>query len=177
MTSTTATDVVPITPDHVEGYHRALDKVASERKYLALLEAFPLPQTRDFVLSLIEKGDPMFVALADGDVVGWCDIRRLPFPAHADRGTLGIGIVSEYRGHGLGYRLIDAALKQAFRAGFARVELDVRIDNLPAVRLYEKFGFVRGCHSRCGFRGRRIHDAIAMAIVSRPCRCRHGAPA
>jgi hypothetical protein len=63
MISTTAIDVVPIAPEHVEGYHRALDRVARERKYLTLLEAFPLLQTREFVQSLVEKGDPVFVAL------------------------------------------------------------------------------------------------------------------
>ena len=85
-------------PEHIEGFRRAVDTVARERKYLTLLEAFPLPQTRDFVLQLLAKDDPMFVAVANGEVVGWCDIQRHPFPAHSHRGTLGIGVVPDYRG-------------------------------------------------------------------------------
>ncbi len=100
-------DVAPISPERVEGFRRAVDVVARERKYLNLLEAFPLPQTRDFVLQLLAKGDPMFVAVADGEVVGWCDIQRHAFPAHSHRGTLGIGVVPGYRGHGVGAALMD----------------------------------------------------------------------
>jgi hypothetical protein len=75
-------DVVPIAPKQIESYWRAIDIIARERKYLTLLEAFPLPQTREFLLGLMEKGDPVFVAFANDEVVGWCDIRRDLFPAH-----------------------------------------------------------------------------------------------
>ena len=36
-------EVVPIAPEHIESYWRAIDIIARERKYLTLLEAFPLP--------------------------------------------------------------------------------------------------------------------------------------
>ena len=86
--------IAPITPEHIDGFHRAVDIVARERKYLTLLEALPLEQTREFVMNVIRKGDVQLVALAGGEVVGWCDILRHFFPAHAHRGTLGIGIIS-----------------------------------------------------------------------------------
>jgi hypothetical protein len=38
-----------MTLDHVEGYRRALDVVARERKYLTMLEAQPEPDTLRFV--------------------------------------------------------------------------------------------------------------------------------
>jgi hypothetical protein len=79
-------DVVPIASKDIESYWRAIDTIARERKYLTLLEAFPLPQTREFLLDLMERGDPVFVAAANGEVVGWCDIRRHLFPAHFHRG-------------------------------------------------------------------------------------------
>jgi RimJ/RimL family protein N-acetyltransferase len=161
-------DVVPIAPKHIESYCRALDVVARERRYLTLLEAFPVPQTREFVLSLMEKGDPMFVALTNGEVVGWCDIQRHPFPAHSHRGTLGMGVIPEYRGRGIGARLIDQTLKQAFATGFVRIELSVRADNLRAVRLYEKVGFVgEGVLRDAVFVDGEFHDAIAMALFDR----------
>ena len=64
-------DVVPVAPKHIESYWRAIDIIAREQKYLTLLEAFPLPHTREFLLGLMEKDDPVFVALANGEVVGW----------------------------------------------------------------------------------------------------------
>lgn len=168
ISSLMTVDVTPIVPEHIEGYRRAVDTVARERRYLTLLEAFSLPQTRNFVLGLIEKGDPMFVALANDEVVGWCDIQRLPFPAHAHRGTLGMGVVPGYRGHGIGYRLIDRTLKQALATGFVRVELSVRADNLRAARLYEKLGFLKeGVLRDAVFVDGEYHDAIVMAVIDR----------
>lgn len=41
-----------------------------------MLEATPLPQTREFVMGMIAKGNPQFVATAQDKVVGWCDISR-----------------------------------------------------------------------------------------------------
>lgn len=161
-------DVAPIARDHIESFHRAVDTVARERKYLTLLEAFPLPPTRDFVLQLLAKGDPMFVALARGEVVGWCDIQRHPFPAHSHRGTLGMGVIPDYRGRGVGARLMDRTLKQAFQTGFVRIEFSVRADNLRAMRLYEKAGFVReGVLRDAVFVDGEFHDAIAMALINR----------
>jgi ribosomal protein S18 acetylase RimI-like enzyme len=53
-----------------------------------------------------------------------------------------MGIVPAHRGRGLGLRLINAALKHALDIGFVRIELDVRVDNFPAIVLYSKVGFV-----------------------------------
>lgn len=161
-------DIVAIAPEFIEGYRSAVDRVARERKYLTLLEAFPLAQTRDFVLGLIKRADPMFVAVAESEVVGWCDIQRHPFPTHSHRGTLGIGVAPEYRGCGVGARLMQQTLKQAFATGFVRVELSVRADNLRAIRLYERLEFVsEGLLRDAIFVDGEFHDAIAMALIDR----------
>ena len=158
----------PDKPEHIESFHRALDIVARERKYLALLEAPPLSQTREFVMDFIQKGGLQFVALAEGEVVGWCDIQRHGFPSRAHRGTLGMGIVPAYRGRGIGLRLIQATLAQARVARFVRVELDVHADNARAIALYEKVGFVReGVARDAVFIDGEYRDAINMAIVDR----------
>ena len=145
-----------------------MDVVARERRYLALLEAVPVAQTRDFVLGLMAKGDPMYVALANGDVVGWCDIQRQLFPAHAHRGTLGMGVLPEHRRRGVGLRLIQRALDEAFAKGFVRIELCVRADNPNAMGLYKKVGFVvEGMLRDAVFVDDAYHDAVAMALVDR----------
>lgn len=170
MISTAGADIVPIGSEHVGRCHRAIDSVARERKYLAIFEAFPIEQMRAYMSSLIERGDPMLVALAGDEVVGWCDIRRHHlFPAYAHRGVVGIGIVSGYRGRGIGYRLLDAALNLAFSRGFVRVELEVRTDNSRAIALYEKLGFVReGVVHDAMLADGRYHDSIAMSVIRRP---------
>jgi len=160
--------IVPKRPEHIESFHRALDIVARERKYLTLLEAPPLTQTREFVMGLIQKGGLQFVALADGEVVGWCDIERHVLPSFAHRGALVMGIVPAYRECGIGLRLIQATLAQARVARFVRVELDVHADNARAIALYEKVGFVReGVARDAVFVDGEYRDAINMAIVDR----------
>ena len=160
--------VAPIKPEHIEGFHRAVDSVARERKFLTLLEALPLPQTREFVLDNIKSGNPQFIALTGGEVVGWCDVRRHVFPAHAHRGTLGMGIVPAHRGRGLGVRLLNATLEAAFGAGFVRVELDVHADNARAIGLYERVGFVReGLIRDAVHVDGKYRDAITMALIRR----------
>ena len=133
--------IVPITPDHIESFHRALDIVARERRYLAFLEAPPLEATRGFILHMIEHGYPQLVALSAGEVIGWCDVTPKPRPIYAHSGVLGVGLVPPFRGQGLGKRLIAQALAAARSSGLQRVELTVRQNNANAIALYRQFGF------------------------------------
>jgi RimJ/RimL family protein N-acetyltransferase len=49
-----------------------------------------------------------------------------------------------------------------------RIELSVRADNLRAVRLYEKVGFVReGVLRDAVFVDGKLHNALAMALIDR----------
>jgi hypothetical protein len=73
-TDINAVEIVPIAEGHIEAFHRTLDIVARERRYLAFLEAPPLQATRTFILGVISQDYPQFVAMADGEVAGWCDI-------------------------------------------------------------------------------------------------------
>ncbi len=82
------------------------------------------------------RGNPLHVALDRERVVGWCEVRRDALPGREHSGTLGIGVRAPYRGAGLGRRLIDAALADAWQRGFARIELWVRSPNAAAIGLY-----------------------------------------
>lgn len=160
--------IAPIRLEHVDGYRRALDSVARERRHLALLEAPSEAECRRFVEHNLVNANPMMIALAGEDVIGWCDIRRHAFPSRAHRGTLGMGLVSEWRGRGVGSALIDATLSEALRLGFQRIELDVNADNSRARALYEKAGFVReGVARDASLIDGVYRDAIVMAIVKR----------
>jgi len=55
---------------------------------------------------------------------------------------LGMGVLADYRGHGLGERLMRATLDAARRAGFERISLTVYARNTRAAALYRKVGFV-----------------------------------
>ncbi len=135
-------EIVPITAAHIEGFHRTLDFVARERRYLSFVQAPPLDSTRAFILNNIQEGYPQFVVLSAGEVVGWCDVTPKSGPIDARIGVLGMGLLPQFRRQGIGTRLMAEALQAAREAGFSRVELNVYRSNTNAVRLYQKAGFL-----------------------------------
>jgi ribosomal-protein-alanine N-acetyltransferase len=52
-----------------------------------------------------------------------------------------VAVVSGHRGRGLGDVLLGELLRRAAHGGAAAVLLEVRADNVPARRLYERHGF------------------------------------
>ncbi len=93
-------EIVPIGRQHIAGFHAALDGVAKERRYLAMLEAPSVRRTRRFVLDSLRTGAVHVVAVADGGVVGWCDLRPKAAPTLRHTAVLGIGIVAGHTGAG-----------------------------------------------------------------------------
>lgn len=157
--------IVPTGEEHVEGFHRCLDVVARERKYLAMIEAPPLESVRAFVRSVIQNNHVQVVALHKGEVVGWCDIIPRSTPGFQHCGELGMGVLPEHRGRGLGKRLAAEAILRAWDQGLEKIELQVYASNQAARALYERLGFVVEGVRRKGrkFDG-RYDDLIQMAL-------------
>lgn len=133
--------IEPIAEQHVVGFHAVLDLVARQRKYLAIVEAPPLAETREFVHGNIARGVPQFVALDGETVVGWCDILPETRESCSHCGRLAMGVHPDYRSQGIGRRLLRATLEAARKAGLERVELHVVESNEIAIALYKLFGF------------------------------------
>ena len=146
----TAIEIVPITQDHIEGFHRAVDIVARERRYLAFLEAPPIESTRAFVLDNIKRGHPQFVAVsAVGEVVGWCDVKPLDRPSQAHRGVFGVGCCR------------DSEAGESAPGG-----LTVREHNTGAIELYKKAGFaIEGVQRDAVLVDGVYEDVVCMAVV------------
>ena len=158
--------IVPIAEEHIAGFHAAVDSVARERRYLAMLQAPPLEESADWVRGNLRKGNPQFVALVGGQVVGWCDVFPEKRETMAHGGVLGMGVLEGYRGKGIGASLMRATLEHARKTGFTRVELTVREDNLRAKALYDKAGFaVEGRKRKAALFDGRHYDLILMALV------------
>jgi ribosomal protein S18 acetylase RimI-like enzyme len=132
----------PIERADARAFRDCVDTVMRERKYLAFFAAPPLRETAAFVAGNIERGDPHWVAVHRGRIVGWCDVRRAALPAYAHVGLLGMGVRAAYRGRGLGERLLRTVLDASRAAGFEKIELSVYASNARARALYEKVGFV-----------------------------------
>ena len=159
--------VVSTEEHHFESLHQALDVVARERKYLALMQAPPWEQSLAFYRSVLAAGFPHFVAIdGSGKVVGWCDVSPVFGHSRAHIGVLGIALLPEARGRGLGAQLLQAAIGKSWARGLTRIELSVRADNPKAKALYERFGFEHeGLLRRASLIDGIYHDAHAMALL------------
>jgi len=157
-------EVRPIREEDIESFRTAVDVVARERKHIARLEAPPLEQVRVYILRSIEKGYPQFVAVADRQVVGWCNIPPMTREVTAHVGDLFMGLRPEWRGQGVGERLLREALGAADAFGYLRIELGVFDSNARAAALYRKAGFVQeGIKRRAVLIDGVFHDEIIMA--------------
>jgi RimJ/RimL family protein N-acetyltransferase len=156
----------PLGKTDIPSLWAALDGVARERKYLAFVEAPSLAETRQFVLEHIEKKNTQIVATKGDDVIGWCDVIVSGLPGFTHCGRLGMGVVKKFRGQGIGTRLVDVAIRRAKEIGLLRIELDVFSSNEPAIRLYQKFGFVlEGRKSKARFLDGVFEDVDVMGLL------------
>lgn len=78
---------------------------------------------------------------------------------------LGISVHPDAQGRGVGAALMAALMRQADDwLGVLRVELTVFVDNAPAIRLYERFGFAHEGRLRAyALREGRYVDVFTMA--------------
>ncbi|HYM33268.1 MAG TPA: GNAT family N-acetyltransferase [Candidatus Cybelea sp.] len=159
-------DIRPAKFEDIPSARACLDVVAREQRYLAFFEAPPLEASRSWWSAMIEKGQPFRIAHDGERVIGWCDITPIPRPAFAHNGVLGIGLLPEMRGRGIGRRLLSATIDAARRFGLERIELDVFASNERARRLYLSLGFeVEGVRRRYAKLRGAYEDSTLMSLL------------
>jgi L-phenylalanine/L-methionine N-acetyltransferase len=112
------------------------------------------------------KVDLVLVAELDGEVVGNAGLHAAG--THVRRrhcAGLGIVVARPAQGRGVGAALMQALCDYADQwAQLLRIELSVFTDNERAIRLYERFGFVReGTHRGYALRAGAYVDVHSMA--------------
>ena len=84
---------------------------------------------------LTNKNHSVFVLVNKSSIIGYISISK--------KGEIGfLGVDKEFRKRGFGERLLKKVLKFAKEHKINNVFLEVRINNLPAKKLYLKNGFV-----------------------------------
>jgi ribosomal protein S18 acetylase RimI-like enzyme len=160
------TEIIPIAQSDTPAFRECLDRVARERRFLALLEAPALKSMEEFIAEGLRNGVPRVVAKAEGNLVGWCDIQTGWHHTLRHCGSLGMGVLPEFRGQGLGQRLLENCIAIARQAGVTRVELEARSDNERALSLYRRMGFEFEGVKRRGMQvDGEYKDTTAMALL------------
>ncbi len=130
----------------------------------ALEEAiFPDPWDYRSVVDLISTDGSMCFTAREGERVVAYVIGRLIAP---EGEIYRVAVNPDYRRRGIAYRLLDYAVKTSRGKGLESLFLEVRSQNLPAIKLYTAYGF-REIGRRRGYYKNPTDDAIIMLKASR----------
>lgn len=84
------------------------------------------------------------IAEIDGEIVGTLTFSTGKRPRVRHVGEFGTTVLRKYWNCGIGSHMLAYLITWAKQTGIVRkINLRVRIDNLPAIHLYEKYGFVQ----------------------------------
>ena len=103
-------------------------------------KSFPFPFGEVLIGNIFYAAPELcFVIESEGKIIGFLlgGYTAIPKRAH----ILSIAVLEEYRGQGLGKRVLTHFLNSIRRLGYQSVKLEVNIDNHKAIKLYEEFNF------------------------------------
>ena len=123
--------------------------------------AYPFPWTAGIFKDCIKVGHQCRVAEVDGVVCGYL----VSMAAMGEGHILNLCVAPQWRGRGIGRRLMDVFAGDAAECGVQTLFLEVRPSNIAAIALYKSIGF-NEIGRRQGYypahEGRE--DAVVMAL-------------
>ena len=120
--------------------------------------SFSMPWKAGDFLEMVEADYAhYYVAEEEGEIAGCCGIRNLA----GDGEITNVVVAEKFRQRGIGRSLMEYMLKKAPSFGIGDCTLEVRVSNVPAIRLYESLGF-RSEGVRPDFYEKPREDALIM---------------
>lgn len=142
-----AVKIRPIVLEDAASYRQCWQIIAKEHLYLVETKVPPLAQIRANLRKNLRLKNPFLVAVDGTRVVGLAFVWRTHWPSLSHNGDLGIRILPEYRGMGLGTKLMTAILKKC-RGKIDSVIATVIGKNRQAQKLFKKMGFEHRVRSK-----------------------------
>lgn len=144
--------------DYADGsaLYENFNKTHAETDYLLTYpeeNSFDAEKEAQFLKNKTESANEIeIIAIVDGKVAGTAGIDSVGNKYKVrHRAELGISILKEYWGLGLGKAMMKACIQCAKDAGYKQIELNVVADNERAVSLYRSFGFIEFGRNPRGF--------------------------
>jgi putative acetyltransferase len=142
--------------------------VAEQLDTILLNHEFTPAEEEETIRRYEQAEHHIFLLALDGQrVVGMLDIHGHEHPAKRHWGQFGMSVDRDYRGQGLGRRLLERAIAEAKSwPDFCRLELGVTPWNTRAIELYRSLGFELEGTKRKGINLRgQPEDDLVMALV------------
>ena len=123
-------------------------------------ECFSVPWTEQSFLYALDNENALFmVAKIDGNIAGYIGSQEVVGEVYIDN----ICTSPKYRKMGVAAALLDEIISFAKHCNMILVTLEVRASNIPAISLYEKFGFDR-VGLRKNYYTKPTEDALIMTL-------------
>ena len=159
------------TEQDADGVLRNFNVTHGQTEFLTTYEdelTFTIEQEKAYLKQKAESEREIeLVAEVDGTIAGTAGV-SLPRSAEKTRHRAGYGISIDkaWWGIGIGRALTESAIECAKAAGYLQMELEVVADNIRAVALYKKAGFIEYGRNPRGFRTRdgRWQENILMRL-------------
>lgn len=111
----------------------------------------------------------MLVAEVDDQIVGLANIAAFTSEKQAHVAEIGVSLVQEYWGYGIGGLLVEALIDFAKEVNLQLITLEVVVENERAVRLYERYDFeIRGTLQKRLKHECRYYDSYVMELLLKP---------
>jgi putative acetyltransferase len=127
----------------------------------------PYPSAELWRKRIADQGPEDFLLVAEvkGQVVGNLGLHPAGRARRRHAAAVGMSVRDDFQNRGVGTALMRAAIEVADHwLNYVRLELTVYTDNVPALALYRKFGFVvEGTLVGYAYRNGRYVDAYTMA--------------
>jgi len=117
---------------------------------------------------IANPGNIILVATNENAVVGNLTIFQNPFIRMKGIGELIIYLRGDYRGAGLGTKMMIIGLATAKERGYVKINMSVVKENEDARHVYEKVGFTTEGMRRKAYLGEdgQYHDMVEMGILT-----------
>ena len=123
------------------------------------MQTFAMPCSKEALSYDILENDNAFVIVAEyeGEFAGYADIWTVL--DEADLNSIAVRV--DFRRKGIGDAIMLAMTEILSANGVATINLEVRVSNMPAIKLYKKYGF-NECGVRPGYYLDNGEDALIM---------------
>lgn len=132
----------PAREEDLSGIVGAIRRLTQEKTYL---EAESVAEQLDYEGVLIRHNDVetrmFFVATVTDDVVGWAHVEAPELEKLSYAAKLTVGVLDEYRRHGIGSHLLHRGLEWAAAQGYRKVYNSIPATNQDAGTFLEDHGF------------------------------------